>query len=89
MDQRDDDVPPGAGEGWSEADEEEFRRSHPRPPTSSDEELLEAETQAIVSQLDDAARLGARIRRLVAGVVHASRLVGADSWTIVARADAP
>jgi uncharacterized protein (TIGR00730 family) len=57
MDQRDDDVPPGAGERWSEADEKEFRRSHPRPPTSADEELLEAETPAIVSQLDDAARI--------------------------------
>jgi uncharacterized protein (TIGR00730 family) len=42
---------------WTEADEEEFRRTHPRPPTSSDEELLEADSPAIVSQLDDAARL--------------------------------
>jgi uncharacterized protein (TIGR00730 family) len=58
---RDEPPDPGAEPVWTEADEEEFRRSHPRPPTSSDEELLEAETQAIVSQLDDAARLG-RIR---------------------------
>jgi uncharacterized protein (TIGR00730 family) len=58
MDQRpDDDVLPGADLSWTEADEEEFRRSHPRPPTSADEELLEAETPAIVSQLDDAARV--------------------------------
>ena len=42
---------------WTEADEEEFRRTHPRPPTTLDEELLEADSPAIVSQLDDAARL--------------------------------
>ena len=42
---------------WTEADEEEFRRTHPRPPTSDDEELLEADTPAIVSQLDDEARV--------------------------------
>ncbi|MBW3654366.1 MAG: TIGR00730 family Rossman fold protein, partial [Actinobacteria bacterium] len=29
----------------------------PRPPTSSDEELLEAETTAIISRLDDEARI--------------------------------
>jgi uncharacterized protein (TIGR00730 family) len=42
---------------WTDADEEEFKRTHPRPPTSADEELFEAETPAIVSQLDDAARV--------------------------------
>jgi len=47
-------------DGWSPADEEEWRRTHPRPPTSADEELLEADTPAIVSQLDD----GARVRRI-------------------------
>src|SRR5215211_2057093 len=36
----DDDLRPGSGESWTEADEEEFRRTHPRPPTSADEELL-------------------------------------------------
>jgi len=45
-----------AGVSWTEADEEEFRRTHPRAPTSSDEELLEADSPAIVSQLDDSAR---------------------------------
>jgi uncharacterized protein (TIGR00730 family) len=53
----DDDLRPGSRESWTEADEEEFRRTHPRPPTSADEELLEADSPAIVSQLDDAARL--------------------------------
>jgi len=52
---------------WTEADEAEFRRTHPRPPTSADEELLEADTPAIVSQLDDVAR-GRRIQEeLLAG----------------------
>ena len=41
---------------WTPEDEDAFRRSHPRPPRSADEELLEAETAAIVSQLDDEAR---------------------------------
>jgi uncharacterized protein (TIGR00730 family) len=53
----DDDLLPGSGASWTEADEEEFRRTHPRAPTSADEELLEADSPAIVSQLDDAARL--------------------------------
>ena len=48
---------PPRGPEWTEADEEEFRRTHPRPPTSDDEELLEADTPAIVSQLDDEARV--------------------------------
>jgi len=45
------------GGDWTDADEEEFQRTHPRPPTSDDEELLEADTPAIVSQLDDEARV--------------------------------
>ena len=48
---------PRADKDWTEADEQEFRRTHPRPPTSADEELLEADTPAIVSQLDDVARV--------------------------------
>jgi uncharacterized protein (TIGR00730 family) len=42
---------------WTPADEEEWRRTHPRPPTSADEELLDADSPAIVSQLDDVARV--------------------------------
>ena len=49
--------PPDHVGPWTAADDEEFRRSHPRPPRSADEELLEAETAAIVSQLDDTVRL--------------------------------
>jgi uncharacterized protein (TIGR00730 family) len=56
-DSGEDDAHPGADLAWTEADEEEFRRTHPRPPTSADEELLEADTPAIVSQLDDVARV--------------------------------
>jgi len=47
-------------DGWTDDDEREYRRTHPRPPTSADEELFEAETEAIVSQLDD----GARVQRI-------------------------
>jgi uncharacterized protein (TIGR00730 family) len=50
--------PPDHGVPWTAEQEAEFRRSHPRPPRSADEELLEAETEAIVSQLDDRVRLG-------------------------------
>jgi uncharacterized protein (TIGR00730 family) len=56
----DDDPPPGDDVAWTDADQQEFRHTHPRPPTSSDEELLEAESPAIVSQLND----GARLRRI-------------------------
>jgi uncharacterized protein (TIGR00730 family) len=52
-----DDRDSGNGLDWTEAEEDEFLRTHPRPPTSSDEELLEADSPAIVSQLDDAARV--------------------------------
>ena len=48
---------PRRGAEWTEADEAEFQRTHPRPPTSDDEELLEADTPAIVSRLDDEARV--------------------------------
>jgi uncharacterized protein (TIGR00730 family) len=51
------DAPPGDGRHWTTADHAEFARTHPRPPTTADEELLEADTPAIVSQLDDRARL--------------------------------
>jgi uncharacterized protein (TIGR00730 family) len=52
---------------WTPEQEDEWKRTHPRPPTSTDEELLEAETQAIVSQLDDTARLRAISEELRAG----------------------
>ena len=42
---------------WTKADEEEWKRTHPRAPTTADEELFEADTPAIVSQLDDVARV--------------------------------
>src|SRR4051794_4302495 len=45
------------GDLWNAAEEDAFRRVHPRAPRSADEELLEAETDAIVSQLDDNVRL--------------------------------
>ena len=38
-------------QGWTPEDEAEFQRTHPRPPTTSDEELLEAETAAIAAAL--------------------------------------
>ena len=51
-------TPPRDNHGpWTPEDEDAFRRSHPRPPRSADEELLEAETAAIVSQLDDSVRV--------------------------------
>ena len=52
---------------WTPEQEAEWQRTRPRAPTSTDEELLEAETQAIVSQLDDAARLKAIQDELRAG----------------------
>jgi len=52
-----DEALPGADLNWTDADQAEFQRTHPRAPTSSDEELLEADSPAIFSELDDAARL--------------------------------
>ena len=63
---------------WTPADEEEWRRTHPRPPTSADEELLEADTPAIVSQLDDVARVHRIDEELMAGfdrLAHIGRAV--------------
>ena len=64
-------------QGWTPEDEAEFQRTHPRAPTTSDEELLEAETAAIVSQLDDAAR----VRR-----IHEELQTGFDRLTHIGRA---
>ncbi len=61
------------GAGWTPEDEEEFLRTHPRAPTSADEELLEADTAAIVSQLDDdarVARIGEELRHGFAELSH-------------------
>ena len=59
---------------WTEEDEAEYRRTHPRPPTSADEELLEADSTAIVSQLDDAARLRTIQEELRMGFEHLSHV---------------
>jgi len=70
--------PPEYGEPWSFDDDEEFRRNHPRPPRSADEELLEAETDAIVSQLDDGVRLrriGDELREGFARLAHIGKAV--------------
>jgi uncharacterized protein (TIGR00730 family) len=63
---------------WTPTDEEEWRRTHPRPPTSADEELLEADSEAIVSQLDDVARVHRIHDELLAGfsaLAHVGRAV--------------
>jgi uncharacterized protein (TIGR00730 family) len=53
-------------------------RGHPRHPTSSDEELLEAETAAILSELSDAARverIDEEIERGFAALAHVGKAV--------------
>jgi uncharacterized protein (TIGR00730 family) len=59
---------------WTRADEEDWQRTHPRPPTSADEELLEADTPAIVSQLDDVARVHRIHEELQAGFDRLSHI---------------
>jgi uncharacterized protein (TIGR00730 family) len=59
---------------WTQADEEEWRRTHPRPPTSADEELLDADSPAIVSQLDDLARVKRIDEELQTGFNHLSHV---------------
>jgi len=52
--------------------------THPREPTSADEELLEAETVAIATQLDDAARIERIAEELHTGfsaLAHVGRAV--------------
>jgi uncharacterized protein (TIGR00730 family) len=70
----DDDALPSEDLAWTDADEEEFRRTHPRPPTTADEELLEADTPAIVSQLDDVARVRRIHEELLAGFTGLSHV---------------
>ena len=55
---------------WTPADEEEWKRTHPREPTTADEELFEADTPAIVSQLDDVARVHRIHEELQTGFNH-------------------
>jgi uncharacterized protein (TIGR00730 family) len=51
---------PRRGRRWTPRDEDVFRRTHPRPATTADEELLVADSPAILSELDD----GSRLRRI-------------------------
>ena len=79
------------GDGWTPADEEEYRRTHPRPPTSADEELLEADTAAIVSQLDDEARtkrIEEELRQGFAALSHIGPAVSIFGSARTARNDA-
>ena len=78
------------GAGWTPEDEEEYRRTHPRPPTSADEELLEADTPAIVSQLDDEARtkrIQAELRQGFAALSHIGPAVSIFGSARTARTD--
>jgi uncharacterized protein (TIGR00730 family) len=86
----DDDPLTDADLNWTDADEEEFRRTHPRPPTTLDEELLEADSPAIVSQLDDAARLRRIQEELRAGfdrLAHVGKAVSIFGSARTSRSD--
>jgi uncharacterized protein (TIGR00730 family) len=75
---------------WTPEQADEWKRTHPRPPTSTDEELLEADTQAIVSQLDDTARLRAISDELRAGfgqLAHVGKAVSIFGSARTARDD--
>jgi uncharacterized protein (TIGR00730 family) len=75
---------------WTQADEEAWRATHPRPPTSADEELLEADTAAIVSQLDDVARVRRINDELQTGfdrLAHVGRAVSFFGSARTARSD--
>jgi uncharacterized protein (TIGR00730 family) len=65
---------------WTPADEEEWKRTHPREPTSADEELFEADTPAIVSQLDDVARVHRIHEELQTGFNHLQHVGPAVSF---------
>jgi uncharacterized protein (TIGR00730 family) len=75
---------------WTPEQADEWKRTHPRAPTSTDEELLEADTQAIVSQLDDTARLRAISDELRAGfgqLAHVGKAVSIFGSARTARDD--
>jgi uncharacterized protein (TIGR00730 family) len=75
---------------WTKADEEEWKRTHPRAPTTADEELFEADTPAIVSQLDDVARVHRIHEELQTGfdrLSHIGRAVSIFGSARTARTD--